>query len=227
MLLDGATIIDVGGQSTRPNAELIDENIEMQRVMPIIKSIVKKFPKAIISIDTFYSSVAKAAIAEGATIINDVSAASVDSKIVNIAIEHKAPYVLMHQQGIPNKTIDYTYNDIKQNVYSFFDHAINDLKKNGLHDVIIDLGFGFGKNATQNFDLLNNLDLFSSLNKLIMVGVSRKSMIFKSLNITADESLNGTTVLNTIALIKGANILRVHDVKDAYQAIELVSKLTL
>ncbi len=222
MLADGATIIDIGGQSTRPNATLIDEETELKRVMPFIEKLIKKFPATLFSIDTFYSKVAHEAVQTGASIINDISGGAIDKKMWRTAADLKVPYILMHSRGMPQNMQQQTnYDNVTKEVFDFFVHKINDLQQHKIHDVIIDVGFGFAKTIEQNFELLNQLENFQLLEKVMLIGLSRKSMIWKTLKITADESLNGTTILNTIALQKGAKILRVHDVKEAIQAIQL------
>jgi len=224
MLNDGADIIDIGGQSTRPGSELISADDEMERVVPAIKAIAKKFPKAFISIDTFYSKVAIAAVDAGATIINDISAGSMDNKMIETVAELKVPYILMHTKGTPQTMQQNTaYENVTREVLDFFISKTDELKIAGIIDIIIDPGFGFAKTIDQNFELLKNLSVFKMLDKAIMLGISRKSTIYKTLGLNAEEALNGTTVLNTIGLMNGASILRVHDVKEAKEAIKLYS----
>lgn len=226
MLNEGALIIDVGGQSTRPGSEQVDEATELQRVVPVIKAIASALPSAIISIDTFYSSVARAAIHEGASIINDISAGSMDSNFFKTVAELKTPYVLMHMKGVPGSMQDApNYEDVTKEVLDFFIRKLNELRNAGITDVIIDPGFGFGKTIAHNFELLEHLAAFRILERPVLVGLSRKSTIWRTLNIDISEALNGTTVLNTVALMKGASILRVHDVKEAVEAVKLCGKV--
>ena len=222
-LNDGATIIDVGGCSSRPGAKLVDQNIEEKRVLPAIESILKEFPDAVLSIDTFRSDIATRAVHLGVKIINDVSAGKFDSKMFKTAAKLNVPYVLMHMQGSPStmqKNPEYT--DVFSEVYDFFKIKLDEMKLVGLENVIIDPGFGFGKTVEQNYQLLYRLNEFENFNKPILVGFSRKSMIGKVLGCKSEDLLNGTTVLNTIALINGASILRVHDVKEAVEAVQLL-----
>jgi len=224
MLNDGADIIDIGGQSTRPGSELISVDEEIERIVPAIKAIANKLPNAFISIDTFYSTVAMAAVDAGATIVNDISAGSMDNKMIKTVAELKVPYVLMHMKGTPQTMQqNTTYENVTSEVLDFFILKSNELKKAGIVDIIIDPGFGFAKKINQNFKLLKNLSVFKMLDKPIMLGISRKSTIYKTLEINADDALNGTTVLNTIGLMNGASILRVHDVKEAKEAVKLFS----
>jgi dihydropteroate synthase len=226
MLNDGADIIDIGGQSTRPGSELIPPAEEIKRVVPAIKTITKKFPKAFISIDTFYSEVAVAAVGAGATIINDISAGSMDNKMIETVAELKVPYVLMHMKGTPQTMQqNTTYENVTRDVLDFFIAKTHELKNAGIVDIIIDPGFGFAKTIDQNFELLKDLSVFKMLDKAIMLGISRKSTIYKTLGTSANEALNGTSVLNTIGLMNGASILRVHDVKEAKEAVKLFSAI--
>ena len=224
MLNDGADILDIGGQSTRPGSELISADEEIERVIPAIKAIAKKNPEAFISIDTFYSKVAKAAIEAGASIVNDISAGSIDNKMIATVAELKVPYILMHMKGTPQTMQqNATYENATREVLDFFISKTNELKNAGIIDIIIDPGFGFSKTIDQNFELLKNLSVFKMLDKPIMLGISRKSTIYKTLGVSADEALNGTTALNTIGLMNGASILRVHDVKEASETVKLFS----
>ena len=224
MLNDGADILDIGGQSTRPGSELISADEEIERVIPAIKAIAEKKPEAFISIDTFYSKVAIAAIEAGATIVNDISAGSMDSKMIATVAELKVPYILMHMKGTPQTMQqNATYENATREVLDFFISKTNELKNAGIIDIIIDPGFGFAKTIDQNFELLKNLSVFKMLDKAIMLGISRKSTIYKTLDVSVDEALNGTTVLNTIGLMNGASILRVHDVKEASETVKLFS----
>ena len=224
MLNDGADIIDIGGQSTRPGSELIPADEEIKRVVPAIKTIANKFPGAFISIDTFYSKGAIAAVDAGATIVNDISAGSMDNKMIETVAELKVPYVLMHMKGTPQTMQQNAmYENVTREVLDFFIAKTQELKNAGIVDIIIDPGFGFAKTIDQNLELLKNLSVFKMLDKAIMLGISRKSTIYKTLGVSADEALNGTSVLNTIGLMNGASILRVHDVKAAKEAVKLFS----
>jgi dihydropteroate synthase len=226
MLEDGATILDLGGQSTRPGSELVEASEELDRLIPCIASIHKAFPEAIISADTFYSSVARHAIEAGASIINDVSGGSMDKQMLETVGKFSVPYVCMHMRGTPQTMQNYTnYEDILKEVIDYFIQKIANCKNAGIKDLILDPGFGFAKTIPQNFELLNKLEYLKILDKPLLIGLSRKGTIWKTLGITADEALNGTTVLNTVSLTKGASILRVHDVKEAVEAIKLVSEL--
>lgn len=226
MINDGAKIIDIGGYSTRPNAKHIEEKEEINRVLPIISIISKTFPNIIISIDTFRSKVAKRAIENGAHIINDISGGSIDPNMFSTASELDVPYILMHIKGTPqNMQNNPSYKDVVKEVKEYFTNKINQLNQLGVNNIILDLGFGFGKTIDHNYQLLNALGQFNSFDLPILTGVSRKSMINKVLNTKPEEALNGTSVLNTIALMKGTKILRVHDVKEANECIKLVEKL--
>jgi dihydropteroate synthase len=222
MINDGATILDVGGQSTRPKSDQISAEEELQRVIPAIEAMHKNFPDQIISIDTFYSTVAKQAVDAGASVVNDVSAGTMDEAVFSTVAQLKVPYVLMHMLGKP-KTMqqDPEYKNVTLDVFDFLNFKIAELTKLGVQDIIVDVGFGFGKTFSHNFQLLRELSFFQQLNKPVMVGLSRKATIYKTLGITPEEALNGTTVMNTLALSNGANILRVHDVKEAVQVIKL------
>ncbi len=226
MLADGAAIIDIGGQSTRPGSELISAEEELQRVIPAIEAMHRQFPEAIISIDTFYARVAAEAVTAGASIVNDISAGSMDKGMIAAIASLEVPYVLMHIKGTPQTMQQQAqYENVTKEVLDFFINKITALQNEGITDIIIDPGFGFGKTIAHNFELLKNLPVFSMLNAPLLLGVSRKSFIWKSLDITADAALNGTTVMNTIGLVNGASILRVHDVKEAVEAVRLYSLL--
>ena len=226
MLEDGADILDIGGQSTRPGSEQIPADEEMQRVIPAVEAIVKRFPGVVISIDTYYSNVARMAIDAGALIVNDISAGSIDDKMIGLIAESKVPYILMHMKGTPQTMQqNAVYENVTREVLDFFISKTNELKQAGIVDMIIDPGFGFAKTIEQNLELLKNLSVFKMLDKPILLGVSRKSTIYKTLGKTADDALNGTTVLNTIGLMNGASILRVHDVKEAKEAVTLFSAM--
>ncbi len=223
MLIEGALILDIGGQSTRPGAKSINSTEEWKRISPSLISIKKHFPDAIISIDTFHSEVAKNAIEEGASIINDISAGDFDKAMFSIVLQRQVPYIIMHMKGSPeNMQENPKYDNVVSEVLNYFINKVSHLKMMGLNDIIIDPGFGFGKTIENNFSLLKNLSLFQILDCPILAGVSRKSMITKTLNITPAEALNGTTALNAIALLNGASILRVHDVAEAMEANKLV-----
>jgi dihydropteroate synthase len=226
MLNDGATFIDIGAQSTRPGADMIGEDDELKAVIIAIKNIIKKFPEAVISIDTFRAKVAHEAIEAGAAIVNDISAGDDDEKMFNTVIYHQVPYIMMHKKG-NSKTMQQnpTYNNVLLEVIDYFVPKIEFLKQNGVADIIIDPGFGFGKTMEHNYTLLNKLDRFKIFELPLLVGFSRKKMIQNIINEPAEKALNGTTVANTIAIMKGAKILRVHDVKEAVEAVNILEML--
>ena len=225
MVTDGATIIDVGGQSTRPGSSCITAKEEIKRVLPVIAHIRETHPFTILSIDTFQSEVAKEIIGAGAHIVNDISAGNMDDNMIAAVGQLGVPYICMHMQGTPETMqLQPYYVDILKDVTGFFIEKIYTCQNAGITDIIIDPGFGFGKTIEHNFWLLKNLKIFEMLDKPILAGISRKSSIYKTLNISAYESLNGSTVMHTLALQNGANILRVHDVKEAMQAIVLFEK---
>lgn len=222
MLKEGATILDIGGQSTQPGSQRYTAEEELQRVLKPIQCLAKEFPEAIISIDTFYSRVAREAIACGASIINDISAGSIDTDLINTVAALQVPYILMHMQGTPeNMQQNPQYNNVVMEVMNFLIQKMEVLRSKGVRDIVIDPGFGFGKTAEHNYTLLRHLQVFKILQAPLLLGISRKGMIYKKLGVHADEALNGTTVLNTMGLLNGANILRVHDVKEAMEAIKL------
>jgi dihydropteroate synthase len=224
MIINGASIIDVGGQSTRPGSRRIEADEELKKVIPAIEEILKRFPEVIISVDTFYSRVAEHAIHAGAALINDVSAGTIDEDLITTIAKLNVPYVLMHMKGNPENMQQHaSYKNVVLEVFDFLNFTIKKLTDLGIQDIIVDPGFGFAKTIEHNFKLLANLSYLSQLNKPIMVGLSRKSTVYKTLGIPADEALNGTTVLHTISLLNGANILRVHDVTEAMQAIKLIT----
>ena len=226
MLNDGATFIDIGAYSSRPGAKHISEEEELNRIIPVIQLLVKEFPNIIISIDTFRSTVAKQCIKNGACIINDISAGSLDPEMFSTIAKLQVPYIMMHMQGSPqNMQNNPTYTNITQEVLHYFSTKISELRALGVNDIITDVGFGFGKTIDHNYELLKNLPLFKNLEVPMLAGISRKSMLHKPLNINAEEALNATTSANTIALLNGANILRVHDAKEATQAIKIVELL--
>jgi dihydropteroate synthase len=227
MLFEGATFIDVGAYSSKPGATHISENEELQRIVPVIKLLIKNFPDIIISVDTFRSSVARETINAGAAIINDISGGKIDEKMFETVADLKVPYILMHMLGTPqNMQLNPVYKDVTQEIISFFAEQIFKLHQLKLNDIIIDVGFGFGKTNNHNFEILKNLSLFKSLDAPILAGISRKSMLYKTLDISAQEALNATTSANTIALLNGASILRVHDVKEAVEAVKIVNQLS-
>ena len=227
MINDGATIIDIGGQSTRPGSQRISADEERDRVIPLIEAIHQHFPETFISIDSFYALVVKDAVDAGACVVNDVSAGIIDADLIATVAALNVPYVLMHMQGDPQTMQQNpTYNNVILDVFDFLNKKIKQLHEAGIHDIIVDPGFGFGKTIEQNFELLNGLDFFCQLSKPLLIGLSRKATVYKTLGINADEALNGTTVLHTVSLLKGASILRVHDVQEAKQAIQLVQALT-
>lgn len=223
MLGDGARILDIGGQSTRPGSQRISAQEEAERVLPIIQLIHQHFPDTLLSIDTYYSSVAQMAIEAGANIINDISAGNLDEAMIQTASSMQVPYICMHMNTTPETMQDdISYQDVATDVFRFLEQKIAQCNQSGIQSILIDPGFGFGKTIEQNFRLLASLDSFNALQCPVLVGLSRKSMIYKTLNTHAAEAINGTSCLNTLALLKGASILRVHDVKEASEAIALV-----
>lgn len=227
MLFEGATFIDVGAYSSRPGAKHISEEKELQRIVPVIHLLLKNFPEIIISVDTFRSKIAQETINAGAAIVNDISGGTMDDNMFATVANLQVPYVLMHLLGTPqNMQQNPVYKDITKEIISFFATQIHKLQQLKLNDIIIDIGFGFGKTNFHNFEILKNLTLFKSLDAPILAGISRKSMLYKLLNISAQEALNATTSANTIALLNGATILRVHDVKEAIEAIKIVEQLS-
>ena len=226
MIEQGVTIIDIGGASSRPNSEIVSEEEELHRTIKHIELIIKYFPQSILSIDTWRSKVAKEAIGAGAAIINDISGGEMDALMFKTAASLRTPYVLMHMQGTPQSMQNNpVYENVVIEVIVSLKRKMEALKSLGVHDIIIDPGFGFGKTNEHNFRLLKNLNLLKTLKAPVLAGLSRKSMINKTLNIKAEEALNGTTALNMVALINGANILRVHDIKEAVETIQLFNSL--
>lgn len=222
MINAGAVILDIGGMSTRPGSSTISIDEEIRRVVPVINAIRSTFESIIISIDTFRMEVAKAAVDNGADLINDISAGDLDPSIIEFAGSQSLPYIMMHMKGVPvDMQDDPIYDDVVQQVFNYLMNKINTCSSAGIRDIIIDPGFGFGKTAKHNFSLLKRLEVFKVLGRPILIGISRKSMIYKTLEVTADDSLYGTTAAHVIALQKGARILRVHDVRAAYDAIEI------
>jgi dihydropteroate synthase len=226
MLSEGATFIDVGAYSSKPGAEFVSEEEELARLLPVIDLILAKFRETIISVDTFRSEVAKQAVAKGAALINDISAGLLDDKMLETVAQLQVPYIMMHMKGNPQTMQSLaTYEDVVKEVMFYFSERINVARSFGLNDIIVDPGFGFAKTMEHNYEVMQNLDYFSILELPVLVGVSRKSMIYKLLENTPQDALNGTTVLNTVALQKGAAILRVHDVKEAVECIKIYKNL--
>lgn len=227
MVADGASIIDIGAVSTKPGSQMVSTKIELERLLPAVHAIRKNFPKIPLSIDTFRSWVAVRVIDEiGPIIVNDISGGSLDSKMFETIGKLNVPYILSHIQGTP-KTMqeDPQYDDVVKEISNYFSDKVKKLTKLGVNDIILDPGFGFGKDLNHNFELLNRFDSFKVFQLPVMAGLSRKSMIWKALEITPEEALNGTTVANTMALLGGADILRVHDVKEAVEAVKIFSEI--
>lgn len=226
MRQDGAAILDVGGLSTRPGAEEISVDEELHRVIPAIRKILKEFPDAIVSIDTFRSKVAEEAVAAGATMVNDISAGRLDADFLTTIAKLKIPYVLMHMQGTPQTMQENpSYESVVNDVFNFLKKRLIQLNRLGIHDIILDPGFGFGKSVEHNYQLLKHLSVLRTLGLPVLAGLSRKSMICKVLHANPANALNGTTALHAVALLQGAKILRVHDVKEAVETIELMAAL--
>lgn len=226
MLDDGATFIDVGAYSSRPGADHVSEEEELTRILPIVEFLVKNFPDVLLSIDTFRSRIAKACVEAGACMINDISAGHRDLEMLSMIAHLNVPYIMMHMRGTPQTMQSLTnYDDLIQEILFYFSERIEEARSKGIVDLIIDPGFGFAKTLEQNYELLNKLELLKIIDLPILAGVSRKSMIYKTLGTSAQHALNGTTVLNTIALMKGASILRVHDVKEAMECVTLFEQL--
>ena len=226
MLNEGATFIDIGANSSKPNAEFVSEEEELQRILPVVQQIIKQFPEVILSIDTFRAEVAKQCVLNGAALINDISAGHLDEKMLPTIAELQVPYIMMHMKGNPQTMQSLThYEDIVKEMIYYFSERIFEARKLGINDLIVDPGFGFAKTLEQNYEVMQKLDIFKQLELPLLVGISRKSMIYKTLGTSAQEALNGTTFLNAIALEKGANILRVHDVKEAVECVKLFGML--
>lgn len=226
MITDGATFIDIGANSTRPGALEINEEIELERIIPIVKLILKELPSAILSIDTFRSNVAKECVQLGAAIINDISSGLQDKNMLPAVANMGVPYIMMHMRGIPKNMQQKTdYKDLTKEIILFFSERLAAAKSLGIKDIIIDPGFGFAKTLEQNYQLLHNMPILQHLDHPILAGISRKSMIYKLLETTAENSLNGTTALNMTCLQNGAQILRVHDVKEAIECVKLYEQL--
>ncbi|HTA83508.1 MAG TPA: dihydropteroate synthase [Bacteroidia bacterium] len=225
LLLEGADIIDLGAASTRPGAELISPEDELKRLLPVLDAIVIKHPNAIISIDTFHSEVATECVRHDAAIINDISGGTLDERMIDTMAKLNVPYIIMHMQGTPqNMQVEPTYNNVVTEVYDFLAGRVDAARATGIKQIIIDPGFGFGKTVEHNYLLLRNLTKFRGLGLPILAGISRKSMINKVLKTKPENALTGTIALNTLATLQGANILRVHDVKEAKQVIKLVNQ---
>ncbi len=223
---NNATFIDIGGYSSKPNAAHVTEEEELKRTIPVIEAILKSFPEAVISIDTFRGKVAKEAVDTGAALINDISAFELDKEMINTLKTYKVPYILMHMLGTPqNMQKNPCYKNVVKEIVLFLSNKIRELKTFGIHDIIIDPGFGFGKTLSNNYELIANLNYFTTLKHPLLVGVSRKSIIYKLLNINSLESINGTTALNMYSLLNGANILRVHDTKEAKECIRIFNEI--
>ena len=226
MLQDGATFIDLGGYSSKPGAEFVSETEELNRVVPIVKLLVEKFPDILLSIDTFRSEVAKQTVENGAAIINDISAGLLDEKMLETVAKLQVPYIMMHMKGTP-KTMQSlaNYDDLLKEMNFYFSERIAKARNFGLNDIIIDPGFGFAKTLEHNYELLQNLELLQFHELPILAGISRKSMIYKTLETSPEDALNGTTFLHAFCLQKGSNILRVHDVKEAVECVKLMCRL--
>ncbi|TXN34916.1 dihydropteroate synthase [Flagellimonas hymeniacidonis] len=226
MHTNGATFIDMGAYSSRPGAEHVSEADELKRMLPILELILHNFPETLVSIDTFRANVASESLKRGAAMINDISAGNLDTNMFDIIAEHQVPYIMMHLKGTPQSMQKQAvYDDLLKDLMLYFSKKINETTSKKINDIIIDPGFGFAKTTAQNYTLLNHLDLFKSFNVPLLIGLSRKSMIYKILGASPKEALNGSTSLHTIALLKGANILRVHDIKEAMECIKLVEVL--
>ncbi|MCF1191525.1 dihydropteroate synthase [Mangrovimonas sp. AS39] len=226
MLEQGTTFIDLGAYSSRPNANFVSETEELQKSVPIVELLIKEFPQILISIDTFRSEVAKNCIEAGAAVVNDISAGHLDDQMIEMVGNLKVPYIMMHMRGTPQTMQQMTsYDDLLKEMIYYFSERIQLAKSKGIVDMIIDPGFGFAKSTKQNFELLNKLELLNIIDKPLLVGVSRKSMIYKTLETSVDQALNGTTSINTISLLKGAKILRVHDVKEAIETVKLFNEM--
>lgn len=226
MLADGATFLDIGGYSSRPGAENVSTKEEIDRVLKALDVILQNYPDTLISVDTFRSEVAKAVAENGAALINDISGGTLDPKMYKVVGELKIPYILMHMKGTPQNMATLTdYENVTTEVLEFLSKKIVLARAEGINDIIVDPGFGFAKTPQQSFELLNNLELFENLDVPVLAGVSRKSFIYKTLGISPQEALNGTSSINTIALLKGASILRVHDVMEAVECVKLYENL--
>lgn len=228
MLTEGATFIDMGAYSSRPGADDVTEDEELRRLMPIVELLLKTFPDILLSIDTFRSKVAKTCLEVGATMINDISAGKLDGEMLATVAEFKVPFIMMHMKGSPRTMQQQiSYENILVEIMTYFSERINAATSLGLIDLLIDPGFGFSKTLDQNYEILQNLEVFQNIERPVLVGLSRKSMIYKALYTDAQNALNGTTALNMVALLKGAHILRVHDVKEAFECSKLAERLRI
>lgn len=226
LILEGATFIDIGAYSSRPGADFVSENEELQRIIPVVELILKQFPNVLISIDSFRAKVVRECVDAGAVISNDISAGHLDDQMMKTVGELKIPYIMMHMRGTPQTMQTLTnYNHLINAIYGYFSERIQLAKQHRIMDLVIDPGFGFAKTLSQNYELLGNMAFFQNLNCPMLCGVSRKSMIYKTLDCTAKEALNGTTALNMVSLLNGASILRVHDVKEAMECVKLFNQL--
>ena len=226
MLEEGATFVDIGGYSSRPNPQEVSPQEELQRVVPVVEALVKHFPDIRISVDTFRAEVARESLEAGACIINDISAGQIDPAIWEVVAHYQVPYIAMHMRGTPQTKQTYTeYDKLTKDILYYFSQVKDKARQLRINDLIIDPGFGFSKTLAQNYELMQQLALFKALECPILVGISRKSMIYKLLDTTPETALNGTTVLNTFALLHGADILRVHDVKEAVECVKIVGEL--
>ncbi|MBX9806324.1 MAG: dihydropteroate synthase [Flavobacteriaceae bacterium] len=226
MLNEGATFIDIGAYSSKPKAAYVSENDELKRIIPIVTLILEHFPKTLISIDTFRSEVARICIENGASIINDISAGSVDEKMMETIAKYDVPFVMMHKRGTPETMQSMTnYENIVKEILFYFSEKVAMARSFGINDLILDPGFGFAKTLDQNYEVLQKMKLFNMLELPLLVGISRKSMIYNLFKCTPEEALNGTSIINTIALNKGAKILRVHDVKEAVECVTIFNKI--
>ena len=226
MLEEGATFVDIGGYSSRPNAQEVSPQEELQRVVPVVEALVKHFPDIRISVDTFRAEVARESLEAGACIINDISAGQIDPAIWEVVAHYQVPYIAMHMRGTPQTMQTYTeYDKLTKDILYYFSQIKDKARQLRINDLIVDPGFGFSKTLAQNYELMQQLALFKALECPILVGISRKSMIYKLLDTTPEAALNGTTVLNTFALLHGADILRVHDVKEAVECVKIVGEL--
>lgn len=226
MVSEGADFIDIGAYSSKPNAAFVSESEELSRILPVVDLILSQFPETILSIDTFRSNVAKACVANGAAIINDISAGKLDDQMMETVAQLQVPYIMMHMRGDPKTMQTLTdYQDIVKEMLFYFSERVHRARSFGINDLIVDPGFGFSKTLEQNYEVLQKLELFQMLELPLLTGISRKSMVYKPLHSSAHEALNGTTVLHTVALMKGTKILRVHDVKEAVECVQLIKKL--
>ncbi|HLA57037.1 MAG TPA: dihydropteroate synthase [Flavobacterium sp.] len=226
MLAEGADFIDIGAYSSKPDAELVSEAEELARIVPVVESVLKSFPQTLISVDTFRSEVAHACIEKGAAIINDISAGNLNANMLETVARLKVPYIMMHMRGNPQTMKQLTdYEDIVKEMLFYFSEKISMARSFGINDIIIDPGFGFAKTLEQNYEVLRKLELFGMPELPVLVGFSRKSMVYKPLNSNASEAMNGTTALNAISLTKGSSILRVHDVKEAVECVKLYNMM--